>query len=166
MKSTIVVAVVLLSCSSVGAEMYQWIAEDGSITFKDTPPPVSKKRTKVKIYHDSHFAAPAPQQETPTPSRSSLKTAQQAPNPQPVKQRFSGTVEIFVTDWCGYCKQAEAYMRNNNIAYVAYNIENDKAAHQRYQELGGRGVPLLLIGQHRMTGFSAKTLEYYLATAR
>jgi len=166
MKSAIVVAVMLLSCSFAGAEVYQWIAEDGSITFKDTPPPTSQKRSKVKVYHDSHFAASPPQQEPPTPSRSSLKAAQQAPAPEPAKHRFSGTVEIFVTDWCGYCKQAEAYMRNNNIAYVAYDIERDKAAHQRYQELGGRGVPLLLIGQHRMAGFSAKTLEHYLATAR
>ena len=166
MRAWLAIVVLLLSCSVAGAEMYQWIAEDGSVTFKDTPPPASKKRGKVKVYHDGHFAAAPPQQEAPPSSRPPQKSPQAATAPEPARSRFSGTVEIFVTDWCGYCKQAEAYMRSNNIAYVAYNIEKDKAAHQRFQELGGRGVPLILIGQHRMAGFSAKTLEHYLATAR
>lgn len=84
----------------------------------------------------------------------------------PKKERFSGTVEIYVTDWCGYCKQAQSYMKSKGIPYVAYDIEKDSAANQRHKELGGHGVPLIIIGSHRMSGFSPGSLEYYLDNSR
>jgi len=84
----------------------------------------------------------------------------------PVPERFNGTVEIYVTSWCGYCKQAVKYMKSKGIAYVAYDIEKDSAANQRHKELGGRGVPLIIIGSNRMSGFSAETLEYYLNNSK
>lgn len=144
--------------------MYQWVAEDGSVTFKDTPPPASKKRKKVKVYNDSDFA-PAP----PPPAASERPGSRSAAKAEPAaakKERFSGTVEIYVTDWCGYCKQALSYMSGKGIPYVAHNIEKDSGARQRYKELGGRGVPLIIIGAHRMSGFSEKNLEYYLNNSR
>jgi glutaredoxin-like YruB-family protein len=82
------------------------------------------------------------------------------------KTRFSGTVEIYVTDWCGYCKKALAYMKSHNIRYVAYDIEKDEAAMQRHKDLGGRGVPLIIIGSNKMSGFSAENLEYYLDNSK
>jgi glutaredoxin-like YruB-family protein len=78
------------------------------------------------------------------------------------KTRFSGVVEIYVTDWCGYCKKAINYMKSHNIRYVAYDVEKDDAARERHRELGGRGVPLIIIGSNKMSGFSAENLEYYL----
>jgi glutaredoxin-like YruB-family protein len=81
-------------------------------------------------------------------------------------ERFSGTVEIYVTDWCGYCRQAQSYMKSKGIPYVAYDIEKDSAANQRHKAMGGRGVPLIIIGSNRMSGFSAKQLEYYLNNSK
>jgi glutaredoxin-like YruB-family protein len=78
------------------------------------------------------------------------------------QERFSGTVELYVTDWCGYCKKALAYVRKNNIKYVAYDIEKDAAAKQRYKEMGGHGVPFIVIGKNKMSGYSQENLEYYL----
>ncbi|HXE97706.1 MAG TPA: glutaredoxin domain-containing protein [Dongiaceae bacterium] len=82
------------------------------------------------------------------------------------KERFSGTVEIYVTDWCGYCRRAQSYMKGKGIPYVAYDIEKDAAAMQRYKEMGGHGVPLIIIGSNRMSGFSQGTLEHYLDISR
>lgn len=162
MRILIVIFALLLSFSLAGAEMYQWVAEDGSVTFKDTPPPSSKKRKKVKVYDDGDFA-PAPPQQPESLSRSSKNTAQPVTSK---KARFNGTVEIYVTDWCGYCKQAQDYMKSNGIPYVAYNIEKDSAAKQRHKELGGRGVPLIIIGSNKMSGFSSGSLEYYLNNSK
>jgi glutaredoxin-like YruB-family protein len=77
-------------------------------------------------------------------------------------ERFNGTVELYVTDWCGYCKRAVAYMKAKNIPFVAYDIEKDEAARKRFQQLGGRGVPLIMVGNRRMSGFSPETLERFL----
>ena len=101
------------------------------------------------IAEDSSTAA----KDTPSPAASN-------------NERFSGTVEIYVTDWCGYCRQAQSYMKSRGIPFVAYDIEKDSAANRRHKELGGRGVPLIIVGSNRMSGFSAKQLEYYLNNSR
>lgn len=143
MRALLAVITLLLGISPAGAEMYKWVDESGVVTFKDTTPPPSKKSKKVKVYNDSDFA-PAP----------------------PKKERFTGTVEMYVTEWCGYCKKAQNYMNSRGIPYVAYDIEKDSAARQRHKDLGGRGVPLIIIGSNKMSGFSPETLEYYLNSSR
>jgi glutaredoxin-like YruB-family protein len=153
----------LLAFSIAGAEMYQWVDERGVVTFKDTPPPASKKRKKVKTYSDDDFAPAPPYQPAAKTSKEPSTSLQPS---KPVKNRFAGTVEMYVTDWCGYCKKAEKYLKNNGIPYVAYDIEKDKAAGQRHKELGGRGVPLIVIGSNKMSGFSPETLEYYLNNSK
>jgi glutaredoxin len=166
MRIVLTIITLLLSFSLAEAEMYQWIAEDGSVTFKDNPPPVSRKRKRVKVYNDSDFA-PAPPQQPVSEGRSDKKTSVSAPITVTAhKARFGGTVEIYVTDWCGYCKQALSYMTSKGIPYVAHNIEKDSSAKQRYKELGGHGVPLIIIGSNKMSGFSPKALEYYLDNSR
>ncbi|QEM69830.1 DUF4124 domain-containing protein [Geobacter sp. FeAm09] len=168
MFTKLVLALVILSLgfSLAGAEMYKWVDENGVVTFKDTPPPASKKRRKVKVYNDSDFA-PAPlaqPQPQPAPRGTTKKIV--APAEPARKEGFSGMVELYVTDWCGYCKKAQAYLKGRGIPYVAYDIEKDGAAHKRYKELGGRGVPLIIIGSNRMNGFSQESLEYYLNSGR
>ena len=156
----------LLSFSSAGAEMYQWVDESGVVTFKDTPPPASKKLKRVKVYNDSDFA-PAPPEQTAPATRSSKSTVTPTSQPAtPKKERFSGTVELYVTDWCGYCKKAQNYLKSRNVPYVAYDIEKDSAAKQRHRELGGQGVPLIIIGSNKMSGYSQETLEYYLYNSK
>jgi glutaredoxin-like YruB-family protein len=153
---------ILMVAQDARTELYQWVAEDGSITFKDTPPPASRKSKKVKVYQDSDFAPAPPIQPEPASKTEKKKivTAQQQSSPK--GERFTGTVDIYVTDWCGYCKQALKYMKSKGIPYAAYDIEKDSAAKQRHKELGGRGVPLIIIGSHKMSGYSQQTLEYYL----
>jgi glutaredoxin-like YruB-family protein len=153
----------LTMISTSWAEMYRWVDEKGVMTFKDYPPPASKKR-RVKVYSDSDFDSAPPQQSAPAPAKRSTKQSDtQASQPtDPKKERFNGTVEMYMTEWCGYCKKAAAYMKSRNIPFVAYDIEKDSSAQKRHAELGGRGVPLLVIGDKKMSGFSAEILEQYL----
>ncbi len=162
MRALLAVATVLLSFSLCGAEMYQWVDENGVVTFKDTPPPVSKKKRKVKVYRESDFAPAPPVQPAPA-QRAPAPAAQTAPSP-PV--RFTGTVELYVTSWCGYCKRAQSYLKSKDIPYVAYDIEKDSAAWQRHKDLGGHGVPLIVIGSNKMNGFSPESMDYYLNNSR
>jgi glutaredoxin len=75
--------------------------------------------------------------------------------------RFTGTVELFVTSWCPSCKRAIAYMKEKDIPYVAYDVESDAQARKRFEELGGRGYPLILVGDHKFYGSDPKTIDYY-----
>ncbi|MCB0319285.1 MAG: glutaredoxin family protein [Bdellovibrionales bacterium] len=63
-------------------------------------------------------------------------------------------VELFVTNWCPYCKKAEAFLRDNGISYVRRNIENDSNARQKHLALGGGGVPVLKVGTEVVRGFN------------
>ena len=69
-KILLVFFALLSTVSLAGAEMYQWVDANGVVTFKDTPPPASKKRIKVKVYKDS---APAQEPQRP-PQQPSLKS--------------------------------------------------------------------------------------------
>lgn len=35
-------------------------------------------------------------------------------------------IVIFYSDWCGYSKNALAYLKQNNISFKGYNIDNIK----------------------------------------
>ena len=164
MKQAIVVVLVFIVSfrMSSHAEMYKWEDDQGVVTFKDTPPPAVKKR-KVKVYRDSDFDAAPPVPPASKNSRGAVMSPVQAPQPSVKKnERFSGTIEMYATSWCGYCVAAENYMKGKNYSYVKYDIEKDSAAKQRHKELGGRGVPLIIIGKNKMSGFSPSALEYYL----
>ncbi|QWV95127.1 DUF4124 domain-containing protein [Geomonas oryzisoli] len=158
-------AVLLAFPLVIHAEMYKWIDDTGAVTFKDTPPPASKKKKKVKTYTDADFdPAPTLQPAAKTPPR---KTASVASEKQALpKQQFNGTVELYVTSWCGYCKKARAYLNSKGIPYVEYDIEKDAAAERRHKELGGQGVPLIVIGSNKISGFSAQAIDHYLENAK
>ncbi len=149
-------AVCLLISQNVWCEMYQWTDENGVVTFKDTPPPQKKKKTKVKVYRDEDFA-PAPQPSAG--GNATSKKQAKGPARSAEKHRFSGTIEMYVTDWCPVCKRAENYLRSKNYSYVKYDIEKDEDAKRRFEGLGGRGVPMILVGSQKMSGFSAQYLE-------
>lgn len=64
-------------------------------------------------------------------------------------------VELYVTSWCPYCKKAIRYFQSRGIAYQAYDIEKDKQAAARKQQLDNRGgVPFAVINGKRIHGYS------------
>lgn len=154
-------AVLLAFPLLIHAEMYQWVDDSGAVTFKDSPPLASKKKKKVKTYRDADFD-PVPVQQPPAENRRLKTNVFPLEKQPPPKQQFNGTVELYVTSWCGYCKKARAYLDSKGVRYVTYDIENDPAANRRHKELGGRGVPLIIIGSNRISGFSAQAIDNYL----
>ncbi len=61
--------------------------------------------------------------------------------------------------WCTYCYQAKKYFQKNKISYCEYDMENTERGKQLYQQHGGGAVPILLIGQHRLKGYSQQQVE-------
>lgn len=83
------------------------------------------------------WANPATQQ--------SMLLAQAAPSKQ---------VVMYATSWCPYCQQARNYFREQGIPYVEHDIEKDAEAERTYKAFGGKGIPVIFVGQRRMNGFS------------
>ncbi len=66
--------------------------------------------------------------------------------------------------WCRYCYQAKKYFQQNDIHYCEYDMENTTTGIRLYEENGGGGVPILLIGKYRLQGFSEQQIETALAS--
>lgn len=63
---------------------------------------------------------------------SRVHNSTQSPGAVEKRERFTGTVELFVTSWCPSCKRAIAYMKEKGIPYVAYDVESDAQAKKRF----------------------------------
>jgi glutaredoxin len=75
----------------------------------------------------------------------------------------TATVEIYITSWCRYCKEAIKFFQDNHISYVAYDIEKDSAAAKRKDRLSSRqGVPFAVINGKKIYGFSAQAYSQAL----
>lgn len=115
----------------VSSEIYQWTDDQGKVHFGDKKPLIkSSKEVKLKINTYTSVSY----------DEVSFDSGQ--------------NVVIYTTPWCTYCKKAKQYFKKNNILYTEYDISKDINAKKRFQEMGGRGVPVILVGKKRMNGFS------------
>lgn len=68
----------------------------------------------------------------------------------------SDTVVLLSASWCGYCRKERADLVRWGIAFNEFDVENDPRGKDAYQVLGGGGVPITLIGQQRVVGYSPR----------
>lgn len=68
--------------------------------------------------------------------------------------------------WCSYCYQAKRYFQENQIHYCEYDMETTETGKRLYQENGGGAIPILLIGEHRIKGYSEAQIERSLSLLR
>ena len=119
---------------SVAGEVHKWVDESGKVHYGDAFSMQGRKDT-VELDITSYDQV----------TISSAKT---------LESSLPGRVVMYSTDWCGYCKQARNYFERSGIDYREYDIEKDTAARRAYRKLGARGVPVILVGDKRMNGFS------------
>ena len=75
-------------------------------------------------------------------------------------------VEIYMTSWCPYCAKAEAFFKAKGVPFTAMDIEKDPNARMRFQRYGQSGVPLVVIGEVVIPGYSVAEYEKALAMAQ
>ena len=64
-------------------------------------------------------------------------------------------IDLYVTSWCPYCKQAESWLDKQGLEYQRYDVEKDKAAAQRmYRLAGSGGIPFAVINGVSIKGWS------------
>jgi len=134
----------------VNAEIYKWTDADGKSHFSASKPahPASLESRK-----DLEVKSPRP---VPVDNKADVDDKAQAKAPQ---------VDLYVTSWCPYCKKAMAFLRKNNIAFTAYDIEQDQDAAARKKNIdpGYGGIPLAVINGAAIRGFSESSYQQALA---
>ena len=71
-------------------------------------------------------------------------------------------VVLYSTAWCGYCRKAREFFAANGIRYVEYDIEKNPAAFSEHRRPGGRGVPLITVGDDVVKGYNEPALRQLL----
>jgi glutaredoxin len=83
---------------------------------------------------------------------------QQVSQAGPLNMKDAPDVLMLGAAWCPACKAATRFFVKNNINYCEYDMEKNALGARLYQEVNGRGVPILFIGEHRIHGFNAGTV--------
>jgi glutaredoxin len=91
----------------------------------------------------------------------SIETPSMGSRPSNVEIREArpGEVVLYGTPTCGFCQQARAHMQSRNIAYLEKDVASNVQAEAEWRNLGGRGVPLIIMGKQKLTGFSAASFD-------
>ncbi len=129
--------------------MYKWTDENGKVHYSDSPPP-GKKAKKLDLKINSISGPPVVSSFGSSAARATTGTVQ---------------VKLYTTTWCGYCKKAKAYLQARGTSFREIDVESSEQGRSEFQALGGRGVPVILVGNQRMDGYSEGTLAGMLKQA-
>lgn len=144
MKPTLVhllpVLLCLLRIDSAVAGVYKWTDAEGRIQYSDTPP-VTTRATALRL--QTHTG----------PARVSQAVG------------ADGGVTIYTTQWCGVCKRAKAFFKQNNVPFREWDVEKSDYGAAKFRQYGGNGVPLITVGNEKMMGFdSGRFMELWTAS--
>jgi len=71
-------------------------------------------------------------------------------------------VLLYSTAWCGYCRASREFFAANSIRYTEHDIEKSSVALGQHRKLGGNGVPLIVVGDAVIKGYSEAALRQTL----
>jgi glutaredoxin len=125
---------------SLQAGIYTWQDEMGGTHFGDRPPD-RQQAAEVELRINTYTSP-------------EIRPLAQAP-----ARRDSGSVILYSAQWCGVCKRAQRYFNEKNIPFQEYDVEKSQRGRRDYKRLQGKGVPIILIGEQRMNGFSPEYFE-------
>jgi glutaredoxin len=133
----------LFAFTATAESVYKWKDDQGRVHYSNEPPPTQTGAAKVRLVIPS-FGGPAVVSGT---------------------AGRGGGVVLYGTASCGYCTAARNHLAQLRVPFTEFDVENDAGARAAFHELGGRGVPLILVGNQRMDGFNAGRLTDMLSNA-
>ena len=135
MRSLLLTLLLALSATVLAGEIHRWTDSQGRVHYGDRPPGT---------------AAAQPLELQPNV----IESVRPAPAAAP-----GAEVVLYSTQRCGFCRKARAHFRARGIPFTEYDVETTERGARDFQRLGGRGVPIILIGDERMDGSSAPLFD-------
>ena len=135
-------------------QIYQYTDKNGVVIITDKPPAGSN--TKEKRFKEGGVYW-GNQSESDYSSYKENKNASSAPAGEERKKDYGRvTAVMYMTDWCGYCKQARQYIHSLGAGLIEYNIERDpdKKNEMKKKSGGSTAVPLIDIDGTIIRGYS------------
>ncbi|MDE1465215.1 DUF4124 domain-containing protein [Spartinivicinus poritis] len=146
--NTVFLFITAMLANIASAEIYRWVDQNGKVHFSDKKPQHKQVNT-VNI------------NQTNTYQNVELKPL--GPSSVSTNRKRNKGVVMYSAEWCGYCKVARNYFQSKNIPFKEYDIEKSQKGRDDFNKLGGGGVPLILVGKKRMSGFTQQRFDnlYY-----
>ena len=150
MRSLLALLLCILASAAL-AQVYKWTDSNGKTHYGDSPPDAAQSQ-KLKIDVRS-YEGPAQVVDWAAILRKK-SPASAAPRSQ--------SITMYSTSWCPHCKRARAYFAERGIAYDEIDVEASEKNGREFKELGGGGVPLIVVGGKAMRGFDPKRMDALL----
>lgn len=74
-------------------------------------------------------------------------------------------VVLLSAAWCGYCSRQREDFHRWGVDFDELDVERDPAGARAYALLRGRGVPIVLVNEHRIRGYAPPRVRELLAEA-
>lgn len=71
-------------------------------------------------------------------------------------------VVLYATSWCSYCQKTREFFAQHQIPYREYDVENSSDGRAQYDQLRGKGVPLVLIEGQVLRGYNPAKMKQLL----
>ena len=78
--------------------------------------------------------------------------------PAELAEKYGSKVVLYATSWCGYCEKTRKLFKQYNIQYLEYDIENSIEGKREFDQLGAKGIPLVLINGRVVEGYAPKAV--------
>jgi glutaredoxin len=145
----IVFSLLLIGCvsTSYAQRIYTWVDENGVTHFDESPR--SSKAVTVDVKEERFAKPPQPVAEVPV---SSVE----------VEKKALPEIIMYGAAWCGVCKRARRFFRDNDIRYTEYDVDTTAKGKRDYKKLNGSGVPIFLVDGQRYNGFSPSRFKSIL----
>lgn len=153
-KFLLLLAVIIVSTSTLAQTLYKSIGPDGKTVYSDKPPTEGHVKKTFRIQELPNTAIP---QKTLAELEVLRKSSKQSAAP------ITGVV-LFSATWCGYCKQAKAFLAQRGVVYQDNDIDTPSGKLAFAQAGGGKGVPLLIFNGTMVQGFNLASYESYFPT--
>ncbi|MCG2583070.1 glutaredoxin family protein [Massilia sp. TS11] len=75
----------------------------------------------------------------------------------------STQVVLYGTPTCPFCEQTRAYLRERQVHFADLDVSQPGQARAHFDALGGRTVPIILVGKQQIRGFNKAALDKALA---
>ena len=161
MKTLVVLAAFVLPALAQAATLYKSTGPNGEIVYSDQPPASGKVE---KTFNFSNLPS------TPLPD-SVVKYRNELQQSMEKKLADSGRANsgqpvIFTAKWCGYCRQALAYLGEKKIGYTEHDIDTPSGMRAFAATGASGGVPYLLVGEQKVRGFSRPAYDSLFTAKR
>jgi glutaredoxin len=160
-RCAVALVAAVASLPALGADtVYKIVDPDGTVRYSDQPPTVGRPADTIEYRH----LPSSPLPESVKAFRAEMEkriSARAAEYRQPQR----GEIRLFTATWCPHCKRAKADLAKRGVTYLEYDIDTPDGM-AAFIQASGRAVPLLVTGSTRLLGYSERSYDRILPSAR